>query len=69
MTYNKMLEWCNLDTHMDGREKFIAIHGHRKAGGKWEVYLQWVGGEFGWNSLRSTTEDDPVTVAVYAKKN
>jgi hypothetical protein len=72
MTYHKMLEWCERDAHKDGYFEVIGIRDHwknPKAKRGYEVYVEWGDGTCTWNELGTTFEDDPVTVAMYARKN
>ena len=71
ITYNQMIDWCNRDMHRDDMAKFNAILDHRwdTKERKWSVLVEWDSGEITWNPLGDTYEGDPVTVAMYAKKN
>ena len=69
MTYSKMLEWCDRDLDKDDMYKIEAILSHRKKDGKWQLKIQWGDATITWNDLDTTWQDDPVSVAMYAKKN
>ena len=72
MTYNRMLEWCDRDLDKDDFYRFVAVLNHRKkasAKGGWQVLVEWASGETNRNDLTDTFEGDPVTLAMYAKKN
>jgi hypothetical protein len=72
LTYNKMLEWCERDMHLDKHYEIDAILAHRKnpkSGYKYDVKIRWGDGTTQWNDLKSTFQDDPVSVALYAKRN
>ena len=72
LTYNKMLEWCERDMHLDGYFKIDGIMGHRKdktAGFGHMVKIKWGDGTVTWNDLKQTFDDDPITVSLYAQRN
>ena len=72
ITYNKMLDWIERDQHKPHYHRLEAILNHRvnrKAKGGYEVRVQWATGEKTWEPLNLIFEDDPVTMAWYAKKN
>ena len=49
--------------------KIEAILAHRKKDGKWQLKVQWGDATITWNDMDTTWQDDPVSVAMYAKKN
>lgn len=72
LTYNKMLEWCDRDMHLDGYYEIDGILNHRKdknAGLGYMVQVKWGDGTITWNDLKMTFNDDPVTVSLYAQRN
>ena len=70
-----MLEWCDKDVDKDDFFNMKGIKAHRKVKGpsnrveKWEVLVDWERAESTWEPLGVIFSDDPVTVAMYAKRN
>ena len=66
-----MIEWCARDADSDDMFRFDGIIDHRWVASKrrYEVLVLWANGEKTWNDLTDTWSDDPVSVAMYAKKN
>lgn len=74
MTYNKMLEWCDRDLDKDDMYKIEGILDH-----DWEtlengrrqlrVLVDWATGQKTWEPYNRIMQDDPVTLALYAKKH
>ena len=72
ITYNKMLDWVKRDQHKPHYHRLEAILNHRKnrkAWGGYELRIQWANGEKTWEPINLIFEDDPITMAWYAKKN
>ena len=71
LTYNQMLDWCEREQTSDDMYKFDAILDHRWDSSKrrWEVLVLWATSERTWVNLSTIWEDDPPTVAMYAKRN
>ena len=69
VTYNRMLEWVERDQDKDDFFKIVGIEDHKRIQGKWYVLVRWASGTTSWNDLAVTKADDPVTVAMYAKRN
>ena len=71
MTYNRMLEWIEMDQDKDDFYRIEGIVNHRrnqKSPSGWEVLVEWASGQVTWNDLTLTFQGDPVTVSMYAKK-
>ena len=71
LTFNQMIEWCARDADSDDMFRFDGILDHRWVANtrKYEVLVLWATGEKTWNDLTDVWSDDPVSVAMYAKKN
>jgi hypothetical protein len=69
VTYNRMLEWVEQDQDKDDFFWIVGIEDHKRIQGKWYILIRWASGLTSWNSLATTKADDPVTVAMYAKRN
>jgi hypothetical protein len=69
VTYNRMLEWVEQDQDKDDFFRIVGIKDHKRIQGKWYVLIRWASGLTSWNSLATTKADDPITVAMYAKRN
>jgi hypothetical protein len=70
MTYNKMVEWCERDQQAEGVYRIDTITGHRKTKkGTYDVQVSWSMGETTWEPMWTIFQDDPISVAVYAKDN
>jgi Reverse transcriptase (RNA-dependent DNA polymerase) len=69
VTYNRMLQWVEQDQDKDDFFRLVGIEDHKKILGKWCVLVRWASGETTWNHLATIKKDDPVTVAMYAKRN
>ena len=69
VTYNRMLEWIERDSEKGDFYNMDGILDHKKVDGKWQLLVQWSSGQTTWNPLSLTAADDPITVALYAKRN
>ena len=72
MTYNRMLQWCDMHKDSDKYFRLETILNHRKnssATGGWEVLIQWADGQTSWEPISMIFADDPVTLAMHAQKN
>ena len=48
---------------------FETILNHRKVNGKWEIQVLWTTGEETWEPLNWLADQDPISIAMYAKEN
>ena len=48
--------------------QFTEIFAHQQKKGKFELKVKWINGEETWEPLNILHEDDPVSVAEYAKQ-
>ena len=72
MTYNRILEWIEMDQDKDDFYRIEGIVNHRrnqKSPSGWEVLVEWASGQVTWNDLTLTFQGDPVTVSMCAKKH
>ncbi len=69
MTYNRMLEWIEQDQDKDEFFRILGINGHKMKNGKWHVLVEWASGLSTLEPLAVIAADDPITVAMYAKRN
>ena len=83
-TYNEMLDWVDRDLHKDDMFTFESIKAHRlhpdpmgekgmgmdnAARGSYQLLVEWASGETTWVNWKIIFDDDPVAVALYAKRN
>ena len=62
MTYNRMLEWIEMDQDKDDFYRIEGIVNHRrnqKSPSGWEVLVEWASGQVTWNDLTVTFQGDP----------
>ena len=84
LTYNRMLDWVDRDLHRDDAFKYTGIKAHRlhpdptgakglgyeeAERGSYQLLIEWESGEVTWENYKGIFADDPVTVALYAKRN
>lgn len=83
-TYNQMLNWVDCDPHKDNTIAFESIKAHRrhpdltgekKIGldnapkGSCQLLVEWASGETSWVNYKIIFQDDPMSIALYAKRN
>ena len=78
ITYNDLLDRLEEGDGEDGLWKFTSINSHKGPlkptnpeyrGSQWNVRVQWENGESTWEPLEVIAKSDPVTCAIYAKRN
>ena len=71
LTYNDIMNFLEKDQEdgLDDVWRFKDILSHRKHKGKVEVFMDWENGEKTWEPLSLIKKDDPISCAIYAKKN
>ena len=77
VAYNDIVDYIERDESWDGMWKFREIIGHKRVpstnkeykGSMYNVLVLWEGGTQTWEPLGQIIKDDPVTVALYAKKH
>ena len=72
MTYNEILNLVEDQLNQGDEDQawtFDAILNHRKVNGKWEIQVLWTTGEETWEPLNWLADQDPITIAMYAKEN
>ncbi|MEM1007622.1 MAG: reverse transcriptase domain-containing protein [Myxococcota bacterium] len=69
-SYNELINLINKPAESgNGLYTFLAIVGHRRQNGLWQVEVKWDTGELSWEPLGDIKATDPVTVAGYAAKH
>ena len=75
MTYNEILSEINKKWNLDeteGNERWIfkkILNHHKGPNGKFEVLVLWDDESETWEPMKVFAEDDPITLARYAKEN
>ena len=70
MTYNDILNLVEEELDEDNEHvwSFEAVLGHRKHNGILEVKILWTNGDETWENLSHMGNQDPITLALYAKE-
>ena len=78
VAYNDIVDFIERDDTWDGKWKFREILDHegplhskhgRYKGSKYNLKIEWETGEITWEPLKNILKDDPITLAIYARKH